>query len=493
VAWVTALGLLGALSAAVLDRPSPPVAGVVRDAAGPVAGTTVRFKASAVATTTDAAGRFTLPRPAGPARVTASKDGYLVAGADVRDGPLTLTLAPVPPGDYERYAWVDPTPDPARPSNCGTCHGELHREWAGGGHARSVSNRRFRNLYDGGDWHGRPNVGWGLLREHPDGAGVCAACHAPTAEPDAAADYDLRRTTGVAAQGVHCDFCHKVEGLAEGTIGLTHGRYLLRLRRPERGQLFFGPLDDVDRSEDVASAFQRDSRFCAACHEGTVFGVPVYTTYSEWRDSPAGRRGQSCQSCHLTPTGRLTNLAPGHGGVERDPRTLANHSFFAGSQAEMLRRCLTLTSAATRTAAGVSVAATVRAEDVGHRVPTGFPDHHLTLSVEAEDAAGRPIASAAGPVLPAFAGPERAGRLYAKVLKSFDGSVPAPFWRADPDVNDTRLRPGQDDRGDWTFPAAAVRVRVRLTYRRFWPEVAAAKGWPDDRIVVEERTIIITP
>src|SRR5206468_1854550 len=82
---------------------------------------------------------------------------------------------------------------------------------------------------------------------------------------------------------------------------------------PERGQLFFGPLDDVDRGEDVASAFQRDSRFCAACHEGTVFGVPVYTTYSEWTESPAGRRGQSCQGCHLAPTGTLTNLAPGLG------------------------------------------------------------------------------------------------------------------------------------------------------------------------------------
>ncbi|MFL6022648.1 MAG: carboxypeptidase regulatory-like domain-containing protein, partial [Marmoricola sp.] len=51
-------------------NPSSPITGTVRDAAGPVAGATVRFKASAVATTTDATGRFTLPRPAGRARVT---------------------------------------------------------------------------------------------------------------------------------------------------------------------------------------------------------------------------------------------------------------------------------------------------------------------------------------------------------------------------------------------------------------------------------------
>ena len=42
----------------------------------------------------------------------------------------------------------------------------------------------------------------------------------------------------------------------------------------------------------------------------------------------------------MTPTGTLRNLAPGKGGIDRAPATLANHRFFAGSQEEMLRRCL---------------------------------------------------------------------------------------------------------------------------------------------------------
>ena len=58
----------------------------------------------------------------------------------------------------------------------------------------------------------------------------------------------------------------------------------------------------------------------------------------------ARREGKECQSCHTAPTGRLTNLAPGKGGVERDPRTLGNHAFVADSLDDMLRRCLRVTA-----------------------------------------------------------------------------------------------------------------------------------------------------
>src|SRR5207244_7472645 len=97
-----------------------------------------------------------------------------------------------------------------------------------------------------------------------------------------------------------------------GPLGVTHGRYILGLLRPAEGQLFFGPLDDVDRGEDALAPIYGESRYCASCHEGVVFGVRVYSTYSEWLDSPARREGKQCQTCHMTPTGTLTHLAPGH-------------------------------------------------------------------------------------------------------------------------------------------------------------------------------------
>jgi hypothetical protein len=484
-----ALLLLLLVLAALLGRTAAAPAvlsGEVRDDNGPVADARVRIHGQSLLTRTGAAGRFELPGPFRPGdRVTAAREGHLIAGAPVGRKPLALTLPSLPAEDCERYRWVDPEPDPARPQNCGSCHEAIYREWSQSAHARSVTGRHFRNLYDGSDWHGRPNVGWGLLRDNPDGAGVCTSCHAPTVGFDDAAYYDLRQAHGTAAEGVHCDYCHKVAGTT-GEPGLTHGRFGLRLLRPAAGQLFFGPMDDVDRGEDVYSPLYGRSRYCASCHEGVVFGVRVYETYSEWLHSPARREGKQCQSCHMAASGTLTNIAPGKGGLPRDPRTLANHRFLAGDLAAMLRRCLHVSTDAERSADGVRVRVEVRVEDVGHRVPTGFVDRNLVLSVEGYTEAGVALSPHSGPTLPLVAGPElagRPGRLYAKVLHDFAGHTPAPFWRADPDLTDTRLRPGQTDQSEFSFPSELRRVRVRLLYRRFWPQVAQAKGWPDNETV----------
>ena len=445
--------------------------GTVSDDTGPVAGARVRIRGRPFLTWSDGAGRFTLPGPLRPGeRVTAAAEGHVIAGAPTDRQPLVLHLKPQPSEDCERYRWVASEPDPARPQNCGNCHEAIYREWSQSGHARSATGRHFRNLYDG------------LLRDNPDGAGVCTSCHAPTVGFDDPAYYDLRLAHGTAAEGVHCDYCHKVAGTT-GEPGLTHGRFGLRLLRPAEGQLFLGPMDDVDRGEDIYAPLYGRSRYCASCHEGTVFGVRVYETYSEWLHSPARRAGKQCQTCHMAPTGTLTNLAPGKGGIPRDPQTLSSHRFTAGDLTAMLRSCLHVRTAVDENRVRVEV----WAEDVGHRVPTGFVDRNLVLSVEGYTEAGGPLGPLAGPTLPAVAGRElagRPGRLYAKLLHDFDGHSPAPFWRADPDLTDTRLRPGQPDRCEWAFPPGLRRVRVRLLYRRFWPEVAAVKGWTDNEIAL---------
>ena len=399
---------------------------------------------------------------------------------------------PLPARDNTDYQWVDPAPDPRQSGNCANCHGAIYREWTASGHSRSASGRHFRNLYEGTSWHGSANAGWGLLTQHPDGAAVCASCHAPAIpDDDIAARDDLRKLAGVAAQGVHCDFCHKVAGLGDGEAGRTHGRFNLRLLRPKE-QLFFGPLDDVDRGEDAYSPLYHESRYCASCHEGIVFGVHVYSTYSEWLDSPARRQRQQCQDCHMRPTGTMTNIAPGHGGIERDPKTLANHRFFAPDREEMLRRCVRVTAEARRTGGGVRAVVRVGAEGAGHRVPTGFIDRHLILTVEALDRNGRPVAGS-GPKLPPAAGPEltgQPGRLFARLLTGRDGTAPAPFWLANGDPVDSRLIPGQVEETAWDFPAATAQLRVRVLYRRFWAEVARTKGWPDSDTVIHERMIL---
>jgi hypothetical protein len=138
------------------------------------------------------------------------------------------------------------------------------------------------------------------------------------------------------------------------------------------------------------------------------------------------------------------------------------------------------------------VAVRVRADDVGHRVPTGFIDRHLILAVEALDDAGRPVAARRGTLLPAAAGPDletQPGRLFAKIVTGRDGRAPAPFWVAGGEPEDTRLVPGRVEEGVWQFPADTARVRVRLLYRGFWDETMRAKKWPDRDTVVHDLTL----
>ncbi|MBY0525981.1 MAG: hypothetical protein K2R98_21485 [Gemmataceae bacterium] len=491
--------LLLVLSPLLIFYPGPPVGlqplalllGEVRDEHGPVANATVRFKGQFPFVLTDADGRFALQRPISAANhIVASKTGYFIAGIESDAVPLVLTLHRLPANDCERYAWVDPAPDPSGKHNCANCHQAIYDEWQRSGHSRSVTNRRFLNLYDGSDWHGRPNVGWNFLAENADGAGVCTSCHGPTVPVGEDAYYDLRKANGVAARGVHCDYCHKISGQTDGTIGLTHGRFGLRLLRPEREQLFFGPLDDVDRGDDAFSPFYRDSRYCASCHEGVVFGVPVYTTYSEWLESPARQEGKQCQTCHMTPTGAMTNIAPGKGGIARNPKTLGNHRFFAGSQTDMLRRCLKVEVTLTRGTNDVRTAVAVRASGAGHRVPTGFIDRHLLLVVEGTTAnAGDVVKAREGPVLPDVAGKrfaEKSGKVFAKQRRDLADPRPVPFWLPADRMTDTRLLPDQTDRSVYVFGPEVQRVRVRLIYRRFWAEVAASKSWPDDSVTVSD-------
>ena len=428
--------------------------------------------------------------------LTASKAGYFIGGrslaADCKMPGIEIELTPLPEQDCSRYEWVDPTPDKADRRRCGNCHQEIYDEWRLSGHASAAINRRFANLYDGRDWQGRPDRGWSLLAEHPHGAGVCTSCHAPSLEPDDMAFDDLRSVSGVAAQGIHCDLCHKIRNVSTENLGLAHGRFAMKWLRPEQGQIFFGPLDDVARGEDVFSPLQKQSRFCAACHEGVVFGVPVYTTYSEWLESPARGQGKQCQTCHMAPTGSMTNLAPSAGGIGRDPRSLASHQLLPGGREAMLKKCLKLSARLVAKNEGCEAIAELAARDVGHRVPTGFVDRHLALAVEAFDAEGKTIDAISGPHLPEAAGRKLAhqpGRLFAKLLSEPDGHAPAPFWRAGVDLTDTRLAPEQPETARWTFPSAVRRVRVRLYYRRFWPETVEIKGWPDDEILVFDREL----
>jgi hypothetical protein len=465
-------------------EPDAGVRGTVVSAGRPVPGAIVRWQGRTTSAVADARGRFHVRASGGVQRLTAAKEGFLVAWTSSRRPHLSLEVLPT--DDHEDYAWISPIPDPHAPNNCGNCHEAIFDEWSQSAHASSARNPKFLHLFAGTDGVAPPAKTWNLLEEHPLGSGVCAKCHAPTLEaPDLG--YDVRQARGTAAHGVHCDYCHKIADAPTDKLGVRFGRDGYPLVRPAPGRLLvFGSLGDAVRpGEDFAYApFYRDSRYCASCHEGVIFGVHVYGTYSEWLESPARREGKQCQDCHMTPTGRLGNLAPGHGGIERDPAQLASH-VMPGATVEMLRRCLKLNVVTARRGGQVEVRVELRAVDVGHRVPTGFIDRHLVLVVAARTAAGdAPLL--AGPTLPKRVGPEHAsspGRIFGKQHVNDDGA-PLPFWRLADAEEDTRLIPGRPETATFVFGGDVRELHVRLLYRRFWDEVARARGWSDNELVV---------
>lgn len=457
----------------LLPSGSPTIHGHVRDAHGRIPKAAVGVQGDASRTYSGPLGDFHLRSPT-KGRLIAAKPGYRIAYADVVRSQLFLQ--PLPREDNVDYAWIDPTPNFARERQCGNCHGDIFREWAGSAHARSASNPRFLDLFGG---HEKT---WNLRAEYPEGAGVCASCHAPTMRSPSL-DYDVRQAEGVARQGVHCDYCHKIVAAPLDKLGTRFGRDGLELLRPAQDDLlFFGPLDDAVRpGESFGHApLYQDSAYCASCHEGTVFGVHVYGTYSEWRASPLGKKGVHCQACHMRPTGTMTNIAPGKGGIERNPWSLASHAFPGATQA-MLRRCVRLEVTTETQGANTLVKVALHVGDVGHRVPTGFIDRHLLLVVETKN----PLVE--GPVLDSAAGQLRGkpGRIYAKVLRDDKGRSPLPFWKPHETMTDHRLQPNQTQREQFLFQGDAT-VQVRLIHRRFWDEVARARGWDDNDTIVAE-------
>lgn len=481
---------------------------VVTSDGTPVEGALVRIKGTAWVTRTRADGSFVL-RPGetltAPVRVTAAKEGYYIAGADwTGSSPVLFKLEPVPEGIDPRYEWVDPTPSRVNPLACANCHQQIYSEWVTSAHAQSAVNRRFLDVFYGKavDPHRTPR--WSLVRDRPDGRGVCAPCHIPQAVFWSPALDEPEKTTGAEREGVHCDVCHKIRDVAVAVFGLRHGShaYEFVLPPPPR-QVFFGPLDDVDRREDAYAPVFKDARFCAPCHEGVVLGAHAYTTYSEWQSSPAAKQGKTCQSCHMAPDGRKRNIAPGHGGIDRPPSTLSTHRF-EGRSLEMLRNALTMEVTTRRGAdSALRVDVTIRTSDVGHRVPTGFPQRHLVLAVMAIDQDGGALELLEGPVLPSFAGPSATlrrnlagtpGAFYGRLLSADKDERPVAYWNATRTVADTRLLP--EARRTETFRFLITdnepcEVRCVLLYRPFFPELEQEKGWPPAETVVYSTTVTI--
>ncbi len=305
------------------------IAGVVKDANGPVANAIVQLHGVQTQVRTNAQGAFQLFGLSGttPITVTAWSDGYYVGytvmnpSAPDWKGPnaVEILLKPVPQTDNTQYPWFSFNGVKGSAS-CGMCHRE-NKEWQADAHSQSAVNPRFLSVYTGTDVKGnqgqlvtlnaqglanppdpsKPYYGPGFRLDNPNRAGNCATCHTPVASkvPNTQncgwsgchTDLTIEHSRGVIApatlpigttgdgkEGITCDFCHKIaEVYIDPETKLPKpdmpGILSLRLTRPEDGQqVFYGTLVDVPRRDTYLPLLER-SEYCAPCHYGVFGGV----------------------------------------------------------------------------------------------------------------------------------------------------------------------------------------------------------------------------
>jgi hypothetical protein len=267
----------------------------------------------------------------------------------------------------------------------------------------------------------------------------CTRCHAPAGSEELATSGrhvtfdELTAGTSVAATlgrgGVTCTLCHQIaaaslEGDSAFTGAFTVG-YSRKLFGPYNNPLTM-PMQLIVDYEPTYGAHIAQSALCGSCHTvilPTPSGEIVeQATYLEWRASDFARQGTSCQVCHVATvdeSGTAITAPVASFPSTLGPRQPVGRHVFVGGNSYMLRLLADawewsgagvppdeLAAAAARTDAALATSATLTTRDlrregdtivfvarveneVGHKLPTGYPSRRLWLHVTATTPAGR--------------------------------------------------------------------------------------------------------
>ena len=528
---------------------------VIDEKGSPVPDAVVRVKTTAQYTVTDADGKFYFKGlTKGPAvKLTAWAEGYYIGGGDkVLPGSMNvhILLHKHHDSDNADYAWLPSTFHPGEGENqgCTQCHSSVGSEisvtlpvdeWLLDAHSLSVHNERFLSMYSGTDTAGNqspltrygfsrdygvipllpdldlPYYGPGYKLDFPESAGNCAACHTPLAAIDDPYGVDPTALTGVDAEGISCDFCHKVNdvvlnpesGLPESNMpGVLSFSFL---RPPEGHQFFAGPLDDVAPGEDTYAPIQKMSQFCAPCHSGVFWDTVIYNSYGEWLESPYSdlASGKTCQSCHMPATGATIFALPEQGGEERDPDTIFSHTMPGAKDETLMQNALSMSATARRQNDVLSVEVTLFNDKTGHHVPTDSPLRQLILLVEARSSDNQALQLIEGPIIPDWGGigdPSKGyyaglpGKGYAKILKErWTGFSPSgAYWNPTDIVSDNRLAAYESDVSQYKFSLPQENtaiVDIKLYFRRAFIELMDQKNWDSTPDILMEQLVVAVP
>ena len=382
--------------------------------------------------------------------------------------------------------WFDPNTNEKEGKlilkNCSSCHIAYYKEWKDDKHSMSQNNPLFLAVYKQ------------FKEDHPNENGNCALCH----NPEAAVENNLDLNNAVRAglkpastktNGISCDFCHKIESvdqdpLKKGVAGLN----ILRVCKGMK-DIRFGPIKDPiqpsDKEELKYNSLYKTSLYCAKCHDSSNGNVQIYSTFTEWLNSPASKRGVQCQTCHMAPRNDVNTIVdnPDVKHKIRPYYQIHSHSFLTEDPHAFRKKYvdLKIVGACRRRALDnghdvITVTATVSNNNFGHSFPTGSTMRNAILLIEAKDQNGNNLKLVKGPRLPNLAGDlqGKPGKLFAKILSETSGEygathskagilfrkimdklgIPAQDWWNVFIAQDTRIKANESDVSQFEFVIA---------------------------------------
>lgn len=228
-------------------------------------------------------------------------------------------------------------------NTCATCHPKHYEEWSVSQHAYAQLSPIYMAM--------QTTINMKTSATNGD---FCIRCHNPVGMNIGESLYisNLKRNP-TSREGITCVACHRVNknygkisgrfALEEGDVyspvyGPKGGGELSRvLNKPEKYRVSQSP-DDPGRSiHTEARQFFALTKpgFCGTCHDVTLFnGFRLEEAFAEYKQSPAAKRGETCQDCHM---GRIQGVASGYdygpaavvGDEPTRNRKLTDH-YFAG-------------------------------------------------------------------------------------------------------------------------------------------------------------------
>jgi cytochrome c554/c'-like protein len=228
-------------------------------------------------------------------------------------------------------------------ATCGTCHPKHYKEWSVSSHAYAQLSPVYMSL----------NSEINELTSGSDGD-FCLRCHSPVGANLGESPFisNLQRHP-TSREGITCIACHRMNknyNKRSGRLALQEGNLMAPIYGPTGNEELARVLENADEYRVVTEdgklgrkihrevkkfASMSDPIFCGTCHDVTLLnGFRLEEAFSEYRLSPAAKKGVTCQDCHMgkvegIPSGYEEGPAAVIGGKPTRRRKITSH-FFAG-------------------------------------------------------------------------------------------------------------------------------------------------------------------